>query len=333
MRISRLFSVSLFIALAASVGLGQSGCSVDVPVDVVRSPGGVVRDLKVADLVAENTRNQDLKIDSLTYDVNARRILFVLDTVHDLPSDARKAEAKMVERILSSARNVDSFALITARGTSRVVKFEQGKAAVQQAVADLAGDPKEKASAPGVLDAVSEGISWFGDPQPGDSILLMAMNFGTNHKTNAKKIAEELESRHIRLFGVALGPINLGSTVATQSDNYNGKFAYASAGDMPDYREQEFYPLVLNSGGFLYGDNAINEQRAYKLTDDHLQKLQAMSMQFYQFMVEYFHLRVESPSNSESWKLTLSASGQERLAKPVLLYARQLSCEKQQARK
>lgn len=325
---SRWFSSFLFMVLAVGVGLAQSGCSVDVPVDVVSSPGGVVRTLQAADLVAENSKNETIKIESLTYDVNARRILFVLDTTHDLPSDARKAEARMVEKILSSARNIDSFALITARGTSRAVKFEQGKDALKQAVADLVNDPKEKASAPGVLDAVAEGMSWFGDPQPGDSILLMAMNLGINHHTNPRKIAQELHDHHVRLFGVALGPIKLNSSVATQSDNYRGNFSYVQAGDMPDYREEDLYPLVMNSGGFLYGDNAINEQREFKLTDEHLQKLQSMSMQFYQLMVEYFHLRVQSPSNSESWKLGLSSSGQERFTQPVLLYARQLSCQR-----
>ena len=328
MSTGRLLLLSLFILMAFNLGIAQSACTVSVPIDAVVAPGGVVRDLKVSDLAAENVKKQNLKIESLTYDVNARRILFVLDTVRDLPPDARKAEARIVEQILSSARPVDTFGLITARGTARSVKFDQGKDAVKGAADDLASDPKEKESGLGVLDAVAEGMEWFGAPQPGDSIFLMAMNLDGNHKSNAKKIAQELERRHIRLFGVALGPVNLGSTVATQSDNYRGKFSYAQAGDMPDYRDQDFYPLALNSGGFLYGDNALNEQREYKLTDEHLQKLQGMAIQFYQVMTEYFHLQIALPSNSEAWKLSLSGSGQERLSKPVLLYPRQISCQK-----
>lgn len=321
-----LLLLSLFILLTVSLGISQSGCTVDVPIDAVVAPGGVVRDLRVSDLAAENIKKQNLKIESLTYDVNARRILFVLDTVHDLPSDARKAEARIVQQILGSARPVDTFALMTARGTARSVKFDQGKDAVKGAAHELASDPKEKENGLGVLDAVAEGMEWFGAPQPGDSIFVMAMNLEGNHKTTAKKISDELERRHIRLFGVALGPVNLGSTVATQSDNYRGKFSYAQAGDMPDYRDQDFYPLTLNSGGFLYGDNALNEQREYKLTDDHLQKLQGMAIQFHQVMAEYFHLQIALPSNSEAWKLSLSGSGQERLSKTVLLYPRQISC-------
>lgn len=321
-------AVFVLILLTVSFAVAQSGCTVDVPIDVVQTPGGVVRDLKATDLVAQNIKNQNLKIESLTYDLTPRRILFVLDMVHDLPSDARKAEAKIVEQILGSARPIDSFALITARGTARSVKFEQGKDAVKRTAEELEGDPREKSSGPGVLDAVAEGISWFGAPQAGDSIFLMAMNLEGNHTTNAKKIMQEIERRHVRLFGVALGPVNLGSTVATQSDNYRGKFSYAQAGDMPDYREQDFYPMAVNSGGFLFGDNAINEQREYKLTDEHVKKLQGMAVQFYQVMAEYFHVKVGLPAGSEAWKLSLSDSGQERLTKAVVLYPRQLSCQK-----
>lgn len=324
----RRWPLFVLILLAVSFAVAQSGCTVDVPIDVVQTPGGVVRDLKAADLVAQNIKNQNLKIESVTYDLTPRRILFVLDTVHDLPSDARKAEAKIVEQILSSARPIDSFALITARGTARSVKFEQGKDAVKQAAEELEGDPREKSSGPGVLDAVAEGIEWFGAPQAGDSIFLMAMNLEGNHKTSARKIMQEIERRHVRLFGVALGPVNLGSTVATQSDNYRGKFSYAQAGDIADYREQDFYPMAVNSGGFLFGDNAINDQREYKLTDEHLQKLQGMAVQFYQVMAEYFHVKVSLPSNSEAWKLSVSDSAQERFTKPVVLYPRQLSCQK-----
>src|SRR5215472_5821947 len=93
------FLLSLFLILAISTGAAQSSCSVDVPIDVVGLGGGVIRDLKPADLTAETVKNQSLKIESLTYDASPRRVLFVLDTVHDLPSDARKAEAKIVEQI------------------------------------------------------------------------------------------------------------------------------------------------------------------------------------------------------------------------------------------
>src|SRR5215471_13436120 len=117
-----LFSLLLIFSVSANAG----SCSVDVPVNVVTMTGGVIRNLKPADLVAASAKNQPLKIDSVSYDNGPRRILFVLDTVHDLPSDARKAQAKIVERILASARPSDSFALITSRGTFRSVKFDQG---------------------------------------------------------------------------------------------------------------------------------------------------------------------------------------------------------------
>jgi len=324
----RFFLLSLFLAFAGSCWAADSSCSSDLPVDIVGRAGGVVRDLKPADLVALAGKNQDLKIESLTYDAGPRRILFVLDTVHDLPSDARKAEAKIVERILASARPNDSFALITSRGTSRSAKFDQGLDALKQVVAELATDPKDKASAPGVLDAVMEGISWFGDPKPGDSVFLMAMNLENNHKTNVKKVAHELETRHMRLFGLVLGPINLGNTAKTQTDNYGGKFSYAQASDLPDYRDQEFYPLVMNSGGFLYGDDALNEQREYKLTDDRLQRLQTMGLQFYQVMTEFYHLNVQLNSHTP-WKLGISPGAQERITgNTVVLYPRQIECGK-----
>ena len=323
-----LFSVFFILAIpAVRANAGSSGCSVDVPVNVVTMTGGVIRNLKPADLVAASAKSQPLKIDSVTYDNGPRRILFVLDTVHDLPSDARKAEAKIVERILASARPSDSFALITARGTARAVKFDQGRDALKQAVGELANDPKEKSGDLGVLDAVMEGISWFGEPKSGDSLFLMAMDLEGNSKTNVKKIAHELDARHMRLFGLVLGPINLGSTVSTQSDNYKGQYSYATAGTMPDTRDQDFYPLAMNSGGYLVGDNTMTEHKEYKLTDERLQRLQSMGLQFYQVMTDFQHLRVESPSGSQSFKLTLSESAQERFPKTAVLYPRQVECK------
>jgi hypothetical protein len=52
---------------------------------------------------------------------------------------------------------------------------------------------------------VMAGMEWFGAPQLGDSIVVMAADMEGNHKTNAKLVARALEEKHIRMFGLALG--------------------------------------------------------------------------------------------------------------------------------
>ena len=191
-----IFLASFFLA---AVAVADQSC--EVPVDVVAAKGGIIRGLKADDLVAAAGKGRSIPIESLTYDAGPRRIVFVIDTTRGLPAEARKAESKIAANILDHARPNDSFALITARGVARQVKFEQGRDAVKQAVLELSEGTGEKSNL-GVLDAMDQAIGWLGEPQPGDSIFLLALDLEGNHKANYKKIAQALAEHQVRFVDV-----------------------------------------------------------------------------------------------------------------------------------
>lgn len=311
-----LFFLSVFMAAIAASA--QKSC--DVPMDIVAvekasNTGGIIRGLKVEDLAASISKSTPLSIASLTYDAAPRRIIFVIDTTHQLPKDARKAEALTAAYILDHARPMDSFALITARGTAREVRFEQGRDAVKQALADLSGDVHEKTSSLGVLDAVEQGLEWLGSPKPGDSIFLLAMNTEDNHKTNPAKIAQQLEKQQVRLFSIAFGFVNLSNAVKSTQTTTSSALATVTRDEgtlLYENGEENLYPLTVNSGGLMHTDNAMDEHRAFVLAQ-RLPQLQKVGMQFYQIMAEFYHLNVNLPDGkAASWTLELSNKARER---------------------
>jgi len=309
-----LFLLSLLMVGGAAA---QQAC--DLPVDVVgiekgEKSGGIIRGLQAGDLVVTVNKSEHVPIDSLTYDAAPRRIVLVIDNTHALPSDARKAEAQVATYILEHARTMDSFALITARGADREVKFDQGRDAVMEAVRDLSGDPKGKSSNLGVLDAVEQGIDWLGSSKPGDSILLLAMDSEGNRKTNAKKIAQELEDHHIRLFTIAFGFVNLGNSVKARQTMTSTGLGVAEplvGSLLYENGEQNLSPLTLNSGGYLFMQNALDPRKEFKLIEK-LPKLQQVAMQFYQIMAEFYHMKLTLPAHEANWTVDLSGAAQQK---------------------
>ncbi|HJX84839.1 MAG TPA: hypothetical protein VJ723_10885, partial [Candidatus Angelobacter sp.] len=225
--------------------------------------------------------------------------------------------------ILAHARPMDSFALITARGPAREVKFEQGRDAVKEAAQDLSNDPRgEKSNGLGVLDAVERGIEWMGSPKPGDSIFLLVMDSEGNHKANAKKVAQELEEHHIRLFGMAFGYVNMNSTVKSYQD-----FTHLGLGESKPLTgeievnngDQLLAPLVLNSGGFLHALDTLNERRVFKMSES-MPGLQQTGMQFYQIIAEYYHLKVNVSGHLTNWTVNLSDTGRQKWTPYLSVY-------------
>ncbi len=315
----RLCGLLVFPVCLLSV-MGAIAQSCDIPVDIVglekgKDSGGIIRGLKAEDVVAIVGKGKHAPIESLTYDATPRRILFVLDTTRELPSDARRAEAQTALSILDRARPMDSFALITARGSAREVKFDQGRTALKDALQDLSNDPRDKPSSLGVLDAVEQGIEWMGTPKPGDAIFLMAMDLEGNHKTNPRKTAQVLHEHHIRLFSIALGFVNLANSVkATQAMTHLGLGLAEPlvGGVLYDNGEQNLYPMVVNSGGFLSVQNANDGRREFKLSE-RLPRMQQIGMQFYQIIAEFYHLKVSLPdAHTREWTVELSDSAKQR---------------------
>src|SRR5579864_391179 len=246
------FLISTLLSLAFSATAQQAACTAaDVPVSVIKVNGDPVEGLAAADFMAQ-LKKQSLAIQSATYDGGPRRILLVLDETRELSAEAHKAAIEFATAIISSAQPQDSLALLTARGAEGAVKFGADRPALLHALNENR-DAQARGKQLGVMDAVAEGITWFGQPQMGDSIVLIAMDLEGNHNTNFKNVARLLEEHRIRLFGVALGHLEL--TNQTSSVQMTGRqgMGYVDPG-MPMWGQTgdaNFLPLTVNSGGYI----------------------------------------------------------------------------------
>jgi hypothetical protein len=329
----RLPFLSVLSSLMVISAIAEQACQ--VPVDVVgiekgKDSGGIIRGLKAEDLSATVGKGHNVPIHSLTYDATARRIVFVIDDTRALTTDARKLEAQTAAFIVDHARPMDSFALITARGTMREVKFELGRDAIKEALRDLSGDPREKTTNLGPLDAVEQGIEWLGAPKTGDAIFLMAMDLDGNHKTNRKKIAQELEEHHIRLFGIAFGFVNLANSVKSRLTTTHLGLGIAEplvGEQLMNTGEENFYPLVVNSGGYLSIQNAMDERRTFTLAQ-RLPTLQQIGMQLYQIIAEFYYMTVTLPdAHTAYWEVELSDAARQRWTPVSSVYPQVVNCK------
>jgi hypothetical protein len=313
------FYVLIFLSLLMmQAAWAQKSCRVDLPVGVVGMDGSLLNGLTASD-VTVHLRKQTLAIENVGYDTGPRRILFVLDTSRRLPPEARKAETMMVSYVLSKARPADSFALMTARGASRQVHFEEGRDALMKAVQELAADPKEQTKTPNILDTMMNGVHWFGEPRPGDAIILMAdhleesnsesqyqgrgitgvgpmqgvvsdrgPSFEASSRYKFSAVADTLAVHGIRVFGLQLGALNFASGVYEPS-------------------EENLLGITLGSGGYLILD-AADAFGSYVWNDARAGKLQNRMYQLYGAIAQFYVLRVNAPTplHREFWTLELA---------------------------
>jgi hypothetical protein len=315
--------------MAAAGVAQQSACKgVEIPVSVFSVSGDVFRGLAAEDFVGR-TQKKPVGVKSLSYDDGPRRILLVVDTNRKLNADTRRAEEEMIASILSAARPEDSFALLPARGPGREISFTVERPPITKALSQ----PAEKsAKEPGVLDAVMAGIEEFGAPQNGDAIVVMAADLEGNHKANAKLVAKALEEHHIRMFGLALGPVATKNSVAggsmTSTTSQGLAWTTPGVGDFVyETGDEHFFELTANSGGLVFAVMNGNPQRSYNLSDERLllsvrQKAKAVA----KLIAAYYRVEVEPPASGhqESWDLDISENIRKHSQPMFLLYPRVL---------
>jgi len=139
-----------------------------------------------------------IPIESVEAERGPRRIVFVVENGKPIRLSARQVEAAAVEEVLSGARPQDSFALLTAGGPRVALPFGSSKDAIQAAVDALARANLKVREGSAVLDSIIEATTWFGSPQVGDSIFLLARSPAFENSRLDSPVHSALTSRRIR---------------------------------------------------------------------------------------------------------------------------------------
>jgi hypothetical protein len=325
--------ILLSLLIASSALAQQQSCRVDLPVGMVGADGSLLNGLTAKDITVR-LRKQTLPIETIGYDTGPRRVLFILDTSRRLPPEARQAETMLVNYVLANARPGDSFALLTARGAARQVRFGEIRDALVNALRELAADPKEQTKAPNVLDSIMAGIGWFGEPRIGDAILIMAdhleeLNDRTQYESRQQAhsgplqgvyiergvsyeapsrfkfsaVADSLFSHRIRVFGLQFGAMRNVPMTSVYSPN-----------------DENLFGISQGSGGYAVLDPA-DAFGAYVINDARTRNLQHKVFQLYGAIAQFYTLSVSVPASlqRETWKLELAKDLQSNT---VALYAR-----------
>src|SRR5579871_3634619 len=329
--ISRILSALSVAFLLSNMGFAQqSACKAsDVPVGVISVSGSVFRGLAAEDFIGQ-VQKKPVAVKGLTFDDGPRRVLIVADLSKKLSADSRKAEDEMIKIMLANARPQDTFAIMPARGPGEDVKFTEDRSAISQALGH-SGDGK-RGKEPGVLDTVMAGIEWFGTPQSGDAIVVIASELEGNRKANARMVAKALHDNHIRMFGLALGPVETKSSVASHFMTSTTSQGLAEAQPLVgtivyDTGDEHFFPLTTNSGGLVLSVMNADPRRSYNMADARLaesvrQKARSVS----NMIAAYYRMRLEPPAITKptDWDLTISDEIQKHSTPMFVLYPHEL---------
>jgi hypothetical protein len=324
--VSRILFLFATLAGISVSGFAQQACSaVEVPVGVINAGGETFRGLSAQDFIAA----KGTTVKSLTYDNGPRRVLFVVDTSSKLSSNTHAAAAELVKTLIESSRPEDSLALITARGAGGSVRFGEDRAGLVRALIPEAGSDHKKQ---GVLDAMMEGIDWFSAPQPGDAIVLIAADLGGNHKANPKTVAKAAADHHLRVFGLALGPVITTSTVAggsmTSTTSQGLAYTKPLTGEvLLQEGDEHFFPLVVNSGGLVLAVVNASLDKSNNMSEPRVQEqVRYKAKQLFAMISVFYRAQVESPTLSHQQDWTLDVNEKVRKSGPAmfLLYPREL---------
>lgn len=326
-----LFLILLSLVVAPGARAQQPDCaSVDVPIGVIRPNGEAIEGLTASDFAAQ-IKKRAVSIQSINYDVGPRRILLVIDASHRFSAEARIAEAEFASDVVLNAQHGDSLALVVARGPAREIKFGSDRHALLQAIRETAAENNDSKDPEklGVLDAVAAGINWFGGPQLGDSIVVVAMDLEGNHNTSYKSVVKMLEEHHVRLFGMALGHLLLtNQVIGTQQTDREG-FGYRDPG-IPIYNadaEADFFPLTVNSGGYIVQEDTRRASHDFKVNDAKKKELEKTATMMAALIDKVYALRFAAGglSHAEPWVVGLAPNKLQSLPGAHVLYPHELS--------
>jgi len=314
--ITRNVLLCLFCLAGLTAGSAAQGssCTATLTVGVTNGKGEPFRDLNPNDFNG-GTSKVRITVKSVTYDDGPRRIALVVDQAKKLTSSGHRTEQALVQEMMADRRPQDSFALVVARGSGKVIRFGEDASGIAAAAY---GEGEGSAGKDiGVLDAVMQAISLFGEPKPGDSIVVIAADTEGNHKSNPKSVAKALREHGIRMFGLALGPVSHRNAAAsTQSTTAWGLATVRPATGAFNYTtgDEDFLPLTGNSGGAVLP--VLQEQQARQSA----KVISVLVASFYRMEVE----RSQGAHDVEDWKLDVSERLHNNSPQILVLYQHQL---------
>lgn len=323
---SRISCLLVMLAGMSAAGVAQQSCSsIEVPVGVINAGGESFRGLTAQDFIA----SKGATVKSIAYDNGPRRVLVVVDTSPKLSSNTHAAAAELVKTLIDASRPEDSLALITARGPGGAVKFGEDRAGLVRALVPEAGADHKKQ---GVLDAMMEGINWFSGPQPGDAIVLIAADLDGNHKANPKTVAKAAAEHHLRMFGLALGPVITQSTVAggsmTSTTSQGLAYTKPMTGEvLVQEGDEHFFPLVINSGGLVLAVVNASLDKSNNMSEPRVQEqVRYKAKQLFGMITVFYRAQIESPaaSHHQDWVLDVNEDLRKKVPAMFLLYPREL---------
>jgi len=327
--VCRCLTFTIFLCCLVALGTAQTACSkVEIPVSVVNATLDTFRGLAAEDFAAQPQKGK-VEIKSAALDEGPRRMLLVVDTSKKLPANARAAEVELIKAMVAASRPEDSLALTTARGPGGIVRFGEDRNGLIEAISP---EGKASRSNEGILDAVMDGIEWFEGARPGDAIVLIAADLEGNHKANPKTVAKALADRHMRMFGLALGPVTATSTVASHMVTHTVSQGLAEATPaigaiIYETGDLNFYPLTTNSGGLLLSVINGNRDLSFSMDDPkQQQRVRQKGRQVVGMVDTFYRLQIDQPqfSHPETWTLDVKDTVRKLAPAMWILYPREL---------
>lgn len=294
---------------------------------IVNRDGRLLRNLKTDQFTAEFKHGPSPKILSATEDSGPRRILLVLETGSRVPTKILSVEASVVSDVLSEARAQDSFALLTARGPKKELRFGVPREAVLEATKDLISQ-NQAAPGVGVLDTLLEGTSWFSEPKPGDSVLLLTLGFDSEHKADYREVQRELASRQVRLFSIQFAPGVMGTVGGTKITRSGGvtwvqpEILDFTSVPLATANGQTVGVMSWTSGGYALEENMLGDpQHDYEITAKDVEAVKTAASRMQSAIEQYYHVYLDRPGKELSFGLALDV--QKKVPGAQAIYPRQ----------
>jgi hypothetical protein len=290
-----LTTLCLFTICAGLFAQEPRRCSVEIPAIVALPDATLVQRMGSDGFVVYSG---PAKIEGVSSDRGTRRILFVVETGKQIPPIVRKLEAEIVAEILKNARPEDSFALLTAHGPRREVRFGASKETFRSTVEEIGIGATGKNEGTGVLDAIFEGINWFQPHNTGDAVLVLTMGIESSHQVSFAKTRDGIAKAGIHLFGFQLGPFIEGYG---QIGLGTGPFGQPTITGWIDPNRENLFALSRYAGGFVVLENAEGDPwKEYDLTDQRLHAIRHAAQQEYKAIVEFYKIQLAgSPKDLE----------------------------------